>query len=64
MLQLIGNESRISLTRKHIIMDEIQFLQLIDQHQGAIHKICMLYTDSREDREALFQEIVFQLLVP
>lgn len=42
-------------------MDESQFLQLIDQHQGIIHKICRLYRDSREDREDLFQEIVFQL---
>jgi RNA polymerase sigma factor (sigma-70 family) len=42
-------------------MNEQQFLQLIDQHQGIIHKICRLYRDSREDREDLFQEIVFQL---
>ena len=42
-------------------MDEVQFLQLIEQHQGIIHKICRLYRDSREDREDLFQEIVFQL---
>jgi RNA polymerase sigma-70 factor (ECF subfamily) len=42
-------------------MDEVQFLQLIGQHQGIIHKICRLYRDSPEDREDLFQEIVFQL---
>lgn len=42
-------------------MDESQFLQLIGQHQGIIHKICRLYRDSPEDREDLFQEIVFQL---
>ncbi len=42
-------------------MDEAQFLQLIGQHQGVIHKICRLYRDSPEDREDLFQEIVFQL---
>lgn len=42
-------------------MDETQFLQLIGQHQGIIHKICRLYRDSKEDREDLFQEIVFQL---
>lgn len=42
-------------------MDETQFLQLIDQHQQIIHKICWLYRDSPEDREDLFQEIVFQL---
>lgn len=42
-------------------MNEAQFLQLIDQHQGIIHKICRLYRDSVEDREDLFQDIVFQL---
>lgn len=42
-------------------MDETQFLQLITQHQGIIHKICRLYRERREDREDLFQEIVFQL---
>jgi RNA polymerase sigma factor (sigma-70 family) len=42
-------------------MDEKQFLELIGQHQGIIHKICRLYRDTKEDREDLFQEIVFQL---
>ena len=42
-------------------MLEAEFLTLIDQHQGIIHKICRLYRDSKEDREDLFQEIVFQL---
>jgi len=42
-------------------MEETAFLQHIDQHQGIIHKICRLYRDSPEDREDLFQEIVFQL---
>lgn len=42
-------------------MNETQFIQLIDQHQGIIHKICRLYRDTPEDREDLFQEIVFQL---
>ncbi|HUP12286.1 MAG TPA: sigma-70 family RNA polymerase sigma factor [Niastella sp.] len=42
-------------------MNETQFIQLIDRHQGSIHKICRLYRDTREDREDLFQEIVFQL---
>jgi RNA polymerase sigma factor (sigma-70 family) len=44
-----------------MIMEEAPFLQLIDQHQGIIHKICRLYRDSPEDREDLFQDIVFQL---
>ena len=42
-------------------MDETQFLALIKEHQGIIHKICRLYRDVREDREDLFQEITFQL---
>jgi RNA polymerase sigma factor, sigma-70 family len=42
-------------------MDQEQFLHHISQHQGIIHKICRLYRHSKEDREDLFQEIVFQL---
>lgn len=42
-------------------MDESQFLALINEHQGIIHKICRIYRDIREDREDLFQEITFQL---
>lgn len=42
-------------------MNEKELLQLIDQHQAVIHKICRLYRNSKEDREDLFQEVVFQL---
>jgi RNA polymerase sigma factor (sigma-70 family) len=42
-------------------MNEGQFLALVNQHQGIIHKICRLYRESKEDREDLFQEILFQL---
>nr|WP_294789834.1 sigma-70 family RNA polymerase sigma factor [uncultured Mucilaginibacter sp.] len=42
-------------------MDEKQFLKLVSEHQGIIHKICRLYRDTAADREDLFQEIVFQL---
>ena len=42
-------------------MSEKEFLSLVDQHQGIIHKICRLYRDTIEDREDLFQEIMFQL---
>lgn len=42
-------------------MDEADFLLLIKDHQGIIHKICRLYRNIREDREDLFQEITFQL---
>ena len=40
---------------------EAEFLQMIRLHQGVIHKVCRLYRDSPEDREDLFQEIVYQL---
>lgn len=40
---------------------EKQFLQLIYDHQGIIYKVSALYRDSKEDREDLFQEIVYQL---
>jgi RNA polymerase sigma factor (sigma-70 family) len=37
------------------------FLKIVEAHQGIIYKICRMYRDSREDREDLFQEIVYQL---
>lgn len=40
---------------------EKQFLKLIHEHQGIIYKVSALYRDSKEDREDLFQEIVYQL---
>jgi len=40
---------------------EATFLSLISEHRGIIYKISRLYRDSMEDREDLFQEIVFQL---
>jgi RNA polymerase sigma factor (sigma-70 family) len=42
-------------------MSEQEFLELIDRHQAIIHKICRLYRETKEDREDLFQEIVYQL---
>lgn len=42
-------------------MEEKDFLQLISANQGIIHKISKLYTNTPEDRQDLFQEIVFQL---
>ncbi|MET6996502.1 RNA polymerase sigma factor [Chitinophaga defluvii] len=42
-------------------MSEQDFLQLLHQHQAILHKICRLYRDQQEDREDLFQEIIFQL---
>ncbi|MCX7637567.1 MAG: RNA polymerase sigma factor [Cyclobacteriaceae bacterium] len=40
---------------------EKNFIELINQHQGLIHKVCIMYETDREAREDLFQEIVLQL---
>ncbi|PTT01853.1 RNA polymerase subunit sigma-70 [Pedobacter sp. HMWF019] len=42
-------------------MSEKEFLRMIQDNQGIIHKICRIYRDSSEDREDLFQEVIFQL---
>jgi RNA polymerase sigma factor (sigma-70 family) len=42
-------------------MAEQEFLNMIADHQGIIHKVCRLYRESKEDREDLFQEITYQL---
>lgn len=42
-------------------MNESQFLESLSQHEGILHKICRLYRDTAEDREDLFQEMVYQL---
>lgn len=38
-----------------------KFVQLIEQHQNIVHKVCKIYTDSREAHKDLFQEITIQL---
>jgi len=38
-----------------------EFLQLVNEHQPLIHKVCNLYGNTMPDREDLFQEIVIQL---
>jgi RNA polymerase sigma factor (sigma-70 family) len=40
---------------------EREFLQIIRENQGIIHKVCNIYCDVEEDRNDLFQEIVAQL---
>jgi len=40
---------------------EKEFLIVIKQNQGIIHKVCNIYCDDQEDRNDLFQEIVAQL---
>ena len=38
-----------------------QFLELVNRYQPGIHKVCRMYADSPEDRQDLFQDILFQL---
>ena len=40
---------------------EQPFIHIVDEHQAIIHKVCRIYRDTPEDREDLFQEIVYQL---
>jgi RNA polymerase sigma-70 factor (ECF subfamily) len=40
---------------------EKEFVQIITENQGIIHKVCSIYCDLEEDRRDLFQEILVQL---
>ncbi len=40
---------------------EKSFVTLINENQGLIHKVCILYETDKELRNDLFQEIVLQL---
>lgn len=40
---------------------EKYFINLISEHQGLIHKVCMMYEADRDARNDLFQEVVLQL---
>lgn len=42
-------------------MNQEIFLGILRQHESILHKICRLYRDTPEDREDLFQEIIYQL---
>lgn len=37
------------------------FVALVEENQGIIHKICRAYTDTQEEHNDLFQEVVLQL---
>lgn len=43
------------------IAEEKKFISLINEHQGLIHKVCIMYENDRDVRNDLFQEIVLQL---
>jgi RNA polymerase sigma factor (sigma-70 family) len=38
-----------------------EFLRVLNQHRGAIHRVCRTYADGADEREELFQEVVYQL---
>ncbi len=40
---------------------EKEFIQIITENQGIIHKVCSIYCDNEADRQDLFQEILAQL---
>ena len=44
-----------------VIEEEKKFISLINEHQGLIHKVCIMYQNDPEVRNDLFQEIVLQL---
>lgn len=37
------------------------FIELIREHEALIHKVAKVYSNSREDEEDLYQEIVYQV---
>jgi RNA polymerase sigma-70 factor, ECF subfamily len=41
--------------------EEQRFINLINEHQGLVHKICIMYENDPDARNDLFQEIVLQL---
>ncbi|SFT02060.1 RNA polymerase sigma factor [Sphingobacterium wenxiniae] len=40
---------------------EIEFVELLEENQNILHKICKLYTADMESHKDLFQEMVIQL---
>lgn len=44
-----------------VVAEEQRFIQLINEHQGLVHKVCLMYESDPDVRNDLFQEIVFQL---
>ena len=44
-----------------MINEQKRFINLINQHQGLIYKVCFMYEHDAEVRNDLFQEIVLQL---
>src|SRR2546423_11134282 len=42
------------------MIDSKEFIELLNQNQNIIHKVCNLYMNNAADREDLFQEITLQ----
>lgn len=40
---------------------ELEFAELLEQHQNILHKICRLYTNDLDAHKDLFQEMVIQI---
>lgn len=40
---------------------EKEFVQLLEQHQNIVHKVCRIYTNGEDAHQDLFQEISIQL---
>lgn len=40
---------------------EHNFVELLEQHQNIVHKVCRLYTNNKDEHNDLFQEITIQL---
>lgn len=40
---------------------EKEFIDIITQNQGIIHKVCSMYIEYEEDKQDLFQEILIQI---
>ena len=40
---------------------ETEFLEEVNKCQGMIHHVCNIYTDEKEQRKDLYQEILYQL---
>lgn len=38
-----------------------EFVQLTEEHQALLFKVCNVYADTTEDRQDLFQDIILQL---
>jgi RNA polymerase sigma-70 factor (ECF subfamily) len=43
------------------MMTEQEFLSEVGRYQRMIHKLCAVYGEGKEDRQDLFQEILYQL---